>query len=811
MGIINAQLNVITAKSRFQPGSYVWFGQPNQIPDPDNPATLKIPYLDPDLTQPASAIQGLDSDSKFQQTITGFLYGSGRYSVRVMTAADNTGTQLYYIPEVVVTSTIDEVRRNHVAQVATIADLRALEPAFDGQQVSVSSYHDMPAPLRSVGGGVFTAKFGDYSTEVATDTLTGVYVAFPSGPTGASGAWVRKLDGYLTPEMFGSDGTELRDTPAMQAAVNFGSVKSVVIDRDINVDNSPSPVNIVLDGVTISGKGSVTFSTHEKSGFYVTGSDCRISDITVVGPGTVDTSFPTGTGLLNAFLPGLIAVVGVTTVDSPKKINAKIYNVNVKNPGTVGITIYKCIGAEVRGCCVTSDYPLTSLINQPQFFGVNIYTSAQVSVLDNTIVGFSEGICAGAIGGGYSFDDHLGETSSKTRHFLLSGNRVTRTADHSIYVSNDCEKYDVAGNHLWAATYAEVGGSGGQASLKLEGGYFTATGNTCRDGIWLRNCHNCVIDGNFVPVYTGTAGLNSSTSGITHIEAVFNRDPENITVSNNVVKVVGGVNVTAGLLFEAHVVSGQQTVFRNLTITGNTFDGFGKDAVTGYGILVRQSMLSSGGIIAGDPATGINISNNTIVMADDITTPETIGLRLEYSIDGAVICGNTIRNAKDKGVHFLGVKNAIVSGNNIEFRSGAAYGAAFEERLDDSLVYHAVNEFNTYGVNHVKNAYIKYYLAKTTSVVKDQGGLKNLADEIAPQIAAVSAASVYLWEVPNAGSRTIELLPGTWFNGQEVTIKNTGLNDGTILHPNGSTTTNLPVGGAVSLFYNGSDSSFAQI
>lgn len=234
MGIINAQLNVITAKSRFQPGSYVWFGKPNQIPDPDNPATLKIPYLDPDLTQPASAIQGLDSDSKFQQTITGLLYGSGLYSIRVMTAADNTGKQLYYIPEVTVTPTVNElgtaaysdiateaealagtagvlpdaaqVRRNHVAQVATIADLRALEPAFDGQQVELLGH-----TVAGLGGGMF---YADFSSSAADDN--GVTVVTTGGER-----WVRKLEGFVSPEMFGAIGDGVTDdTQAVQSSVN---------------------------------------------------------------------------------------------------------------------------------------------------------------------------------------------------------------------------------------------------------------------------------------------------------------------------------------------------------------------------------------------------------------------------------------------------------------------------------------------------------------------------------------------------------------------------------------------------------------
>lgn len=53
----------------------------------------------------------------------------------------------------------EQVRRNHVAQVATIADLRALEPALDGQQVEL-----LGRVVASIGGGTFYADLSDSTT-----------------------------------------------------------------------------------------------------------------------------------------------------------------------------------------------------------------------------------------------------------------------------------------------------------------------------------------------------------------------------------------------------------------------------------------------------------------------------------------------------------------------------------------------------------------------------------------------------------------------------------------------------------------------
>ena len=97
-----------------------------------------------------------------------------------------------------------------VWQVGSIAEIEVLAALEEGQALYLSA-----------GGrsGTFHWDGSDLSTEVAADTLQGVYIAPSSDATGASGAWVRKLDGYVTPEMFGweSSLSQSESTTVIQA------------------------------------------------------------------------------------------------------------------------------------------------------------------------------------------------------------------------------------------------------------------------------------------------------------------------------------------------------------------------------------------------------------------------------------------------------------------------------------------------------------------------------------------------------------------------------------------------------------------
>lgn len=100
----------------------------------------------------------------------------------------------------------------------SIADVEAIADMTDGQPVYLS-----------LGGrsGPFQWALGDFSAEVAADTLQGVYIA-SSTVAATVGAWVRKLDGYVTPEMLGAIGDGVYDDyQAVSSAIYLASVVDV--------------------------------------------------------------------------------------------------------------------------------------------------------------------------------------------------------------------------------------------------------------------------------------------------------------------------------------------------------------------------------------------------------------------------------------------------------------------------------------------------------------------------------------------------------------------------------------------------------
>lgn len=101
---------------------------------------------------------------------------------------------------------VSNALRSRVVQVASIADLRSLEPAFDGQQCELLGH-----TVAGIGGGTFYADFGS----VAADD-NGVTVVTTGGKR-----WVRRLEGFITPQMFGVIGDGVADdTDVFQEIIN---------------------------------------------------------------------------------------------------------------------------------------------------------------------------------------------------------------------------------------------------------------------------------------------------------------------------------------------------------------------------------------------------------------------------------------------------------------------------------------------------------------------------------------------------------------------------------------------------------------
>jgi len=145
----------------------------------------------------------------------------GDYS---LTIQDSFASQLYYVDSSIklvdfatLEQFIGELKTTATLAYDNYAGLRATT-GVDNRSVSVTSR----TTLGDGGGGVFFWNSSNLSTEVSADPQEGIYVAPTSGPTGASGAWVRLFDGPVSVKWFGALGNDAADdTAAIQAALSF--------------------------------------------------------------------------------------------------------------------------------------------------------------------------------------------------------------------------------------------------------------------------------------------------------------------------------------------------------------------------------------------------------------------------------------------------------------------------------------------------------------------------------------------------------------------------------------------------------------
>ena len=98
---------------------------------------------------------------------------------------------------------------SRVIRVASVAEIEALPPG------------DYQASLSGLRWGDFEFDSSDLSLEVSSDPQKGVYIAPSTDPTGASGAWVRRYDGYLKAAQFGADPASSANADSIQAMMDF--------------------------------------------------------------------------------------------------------------------------------------------------------------------------------------------------------------------------------------------------------------------------------------------------------------------------------------------------------------------------------------------------------------------------------------------------------------------------------------------------------------------------------------------------------------------------------------------------------------
>ena len=153
-----------------------------------------------------------------------------------------------------------------VIRVTSIADMEAYS-------VPVGYVFNLNAGGRS---GVFDVVAGDFSTELADDTLNGIYVGLSDNPTATTKVAKRRYLGFLTPEMFGATGDgATNDTAAitavlLQAGTLEGSEGSVYL---VNAGNTRLPCNLTkLRSISVKlAPNSVFFQIPNTHDFYIDG------------------------------------------------------------------------------------------------------------------------------------------------------------------------------------------------------------------------------------------------------------------------------------------------------------------------------------------------------------------------------------------------------------------------------------------------------------------------------------------------------------------------------------------------------------
>lgn len=162
-----------------------------------------------------------------------------------------------------------------VAQYDSISDIEAITGQVENQAIYLSA-----------GGrsGTFEWLVGDYSAEVAADTLQGVYIASSSIPASV-GVWKRKFDGFVTPGMFGESGggnviqsvlDYCRDN-GLQLAQNLkscvipasGLTVECHVEHTVNTQYDATALAGTVDAVTIRGSTAGDPSASFTGKYYI--------------------------------------------------------------------------------------------------------------------------------------------------------------------------------------------------------------------------------------------------------------------------------------------------------------------------------------------------------------------------------------------------------------------------------------------------------------------------------------------------------------------------------------------------------------
>jgi hypothetical protein len=206
----------------------------------------------------------------------------GQSVLSAPTAADARGALMLGSASLLDSDADAALAANSDARVPTQKAIRAYVDAQGGGSpaavadraaLSLANTQTGMAVLKEAGReGTFVFDSSNLSAKVTADTAQGIYVAPASDTTGASGAWVRKFDGPVSPEWFGVVQGDAAGTNAEANGAAWDAMTAVLAALSVNLSNSyyrslfdvrfglgtfEFPTLILTSGtINISGRGS---------------------------------------------------------------------------------------------------------------------------------------------------------------------------------------------------------------------------------------------------------------------------------------------------------------------------------------------------------------------------------------------------------------------------------------------------------------------------------------------------------------------------------------------------------------------------
>lgn len=450
----------------------------------------------------------------------------------------------------------EQVRKNHVAQVATIADLRALEPAFDGQQVELLGH-----TVAGLGGGMF---YSDYSSSAADDN--GVTVVTPGGRR-----WVRRLGGYVTPLMFGASGDGVADdTAAIAASIAAGRV--IDFGDSTNTYKITSTINLNAANCEFIGQGAkIDASAITDVAIQISASSVRVNGLELIGPVANDTYLATSFG------------IRVTGTVGARLTDVEIAQNYIHN---FGLTAIRCDFVNYVNI-------VENRLEYCGYAGVQILSGNDCLIDKNKIFRMFPGSGAGVIGASAAYGVHITRNAAlsladapRSERVTVSQNNVrsiptwegldTHGGLNILFVGNQIQDCWVGGN----AIHADGGGDLCPAiSVAFVGNTFQA-GNTPGAALYLKPTSQTVVGSAGPVTVSGNSIFRYGTynTGVSTLGAIY---AENCT---------DGLSITGNSFYECkHYGIKVYDYCYGFSITGNTF----KDMLTISGINRAIGIISA--------------------------------------------------------------------------------------------------------------------------------------------------------------------------------------------------------------------------